>query len=499
MNKLILHFDINGTVTTVDSTDDHLDISSRVNVIVSKSVFGRLNDVGEWVMNGDPFMIEDGDLSYYNHLRKIGSKHLAYVFTNDGQLGEPFRRYYDDIVRQETDDIIFKSFLRVLDRYNNAKLVLRTFGDDGSMIVDHMSMVHGYKRPFTFATYVRTDDQHALKLSDDEVIGLKNISEFISQHPNNLCIKDDYKYWHSNGDYVKNKGKPLIVNDADIQLFFDDNDCVVTYGLAGDIREDTHFNRINCIQAMLDHDYYVRLIDKFYYNGTNPVLAHRGVTFDGQMENSYDSLLGIKRYDRNRIGIEFDVQQIKSGDIVCYHDEDLKRLHGSDLRVSEMTDEDAVKYRLPYLTEILKEFEGSSYILNIEMKSYDEINDVHDFCQRVAKVVTDFNLSDNVIVSSFDPCIIVNMLNNHPWIRSALLIYGEVPDETIDNLISIGLHKIAMDKAQYLNTPKYLSRGLSVMIYTLFNADDKDDEEIVKYLSRYDDVIFITDRIDKLL
>jgi len=499
MNKLILHFDINGTITTVDSTDDHLDTSSRVNVIISKSVFGKVNEVGEWVMNDDPFLIGDGDTSYYNHLKKIGSKHLAYVFTNKGELGEPFRKYYDDIVKHELGDIIFRSFLKVLDKYNDAKLVLRTFGNDGPMIVDHINTVHGYEKPFIYATYVRTDDQHMLKLSNDEIIGLKNISDFISQHPDNICIKDDYEYWCANNNYIKHKGKPLIVNELDVQIFFDDNDCVVTYGHKGDLKEDTYFNRINCIQAMLDHDYYIRLIDAVWYKMYNPVLAHRGVMLNGQMENSYESLTGIKRYDRDSIGIEFDVQQIGSGEIICYHDEDLKRLHNSDLRVSELTDEDVVKYKLPYLREILNEFAGSQYILNIEMKSYDEMSDVHDFCHRVAKTVANFNLNDNVIISSFDPCIIMNMLNNHPWIKSSLLIYGEIPDETIDNFITIGLRKIAIDKAQYLNTEKYLSKGLNVMVYTLFDANDKNDDEIVKYLSKYKYVTFITDRIDKLL
>jgi glycerophosphoryl diester phosphodiesterase len=220
---------------------------------------------------------------------------------------------------------------------------------------------------------------------------------------------------------------------------------------------------------------------------------------EGEMENSYESLMGIKRYDRDMIGIEFDVQQISSGEIICYHDQDLKRLHNSDIQVSELTDEDVVRYKLPYLREILKWFEGNRYILNIEMKSYDEVTDVNNFCQRVATMVTEFNLREHVIVSSFDACIIMHMLNGYSHIKSALLIYGEVPDETIDNLIRIGLRNIAIDKAQYMNTPKYLSKGLTVMVYTLFDTNDKYDVEIVKYLSRYDGVIFITDRIDKLL
>ena len=263
MQKLILNFDINGTITTIDSTDYDIDTPSRVNAIISKSIYGRLNDRNEWIMNDDPFSIHTGDISYHHYLKQIGLKHLAHTFTDDGNIGSKFRNYYSAIVDHEKHELLFKSFLNVLTRYEDAKLVLRTFGNDGSMVINDLNIKHGYQKPFTHAKYIRANDQHILKISNNEVIGIQNICDFITQHPNNLCIQDDYEYWHTSDNRNKIHGKPMIMKDSYVQLFFDDNDCVVSYDYDGCIMDDTFFTKVNTLQAMTNDDYYIRHIDKF--------------------------------------------------------------------------------------------------------------------------------------------------------------------------------------------------------------------------------------------
>ena len=58
------------------------------------------------------------------------------------------------------------------------------------------------------------------------------------------------------------------------------------------------------------------------------ILGHRGVT---DKENTYDSITGIvniaKKYPTAKWGVEFDVQMTKNGNIVCYHDKTLLRIH----------------------------------------------------------------------------------------------------------------------------------------------------------------------------
>lgn len=237
----------------------------------------------------------------------------------------------------------------------------------------------------------------------------------------------------------------------------------------------------------------------------NPILAHRGITFTGHLENSYNSLFDIKKYASNlnklvnKLGIEFDIQYTKSGNIVCYHDHNLKRLHNDDINVYDLTPDIISKYGICNFIDIIKEFTNSPYMLDIEMKSYDSELNIPEFCKQVEKLIMDYNFINNTVVSSFDINIVTHMLKTYPHINTVFLIYGETSDDIINKLIDIGLKGIAMDKYQYEKTDYYISKGLNVMIYTLFNTDDSNDYTIVKYLSKYDNVVLITDRIDKLL
>jgi hypothetical protein len=47
MKPLILHFDINDTITCVDSTDTDIDITSTVNQAIARYVKGTMID-GKW-------------------------------------------------------------------------------------------------------------------------------------------------------------------------------------------------------------------------------------------------------------------------------------------------------------------------------------------------------------------------------------------------------------------------------------------------------------------
>jgi len=46
---MILNFDINGTITAIDSTDDDISHLEASNMIVSKSIFGKIIG-GKWIM-----------------------------------------------------------------------------------------------------------------------------------------------------------------------------------------------------------------------------------------------------------------------------------------------------------------------------------------------------------------------------------------------------------------------------------------------------------------
>ena len=269
MSNLILNFDINGTITAMDSTDNDINHDCIANMVISKSIYGELDKFGKWVIGDDPYKIHNKSISYYNYCKKYFNskyKSMVYTFTDNNKIGHKFRKHYDKIVDDiANDNIIFESFLKVLNKYNNAKLIFRTFGIDGPIIIDTLREKYKYNKPFTFAEYIRTKDEDILVLSNDIVIkGIIEIGKFITNHKRHLCIKDDYNFWSIQNNKNKECGKPMILNKDHIQIFFDDNNCVTTHHQYGLIVDDKYFNHINTIQAMTDDDYFLNIIKNYY-------------------------------------------------------------------------------------------------------------------------------------------------------------------------------------------------------------------------------------------
>ena len=232
------------------------------------------------------------------------------------------------------------------------------------------------------------------------------------------------------------------------------------------------------------------------------ILAHRGILSLG--ENSFEGLMGIKDYkntDSVTYGIEFDVQQISSGTIICYHDDNILRLCNVDKDVCALTDDDVEMYKISYLKDILNEFIGTNYILNIEIKSYNlSIDDKERLAAAINSLIVDTDLNSNCIVSCFDIEIIKYMLSNYPCITSIFLIDDDISDVVLDELIDMGMEGVGIYKEHYVKADIYLLKGLRLMVYTFFDDVDRyeDDEDILRNLSNYDDIYYITDKINDI-
>lgn len=232
------------------------------------------------------------------------------------------------------------------------------------------------------------------------------------------------------------------------------------------------------------------------------ILAHRGIQSLG--ENSFEGLKGIKKYKNTHnvtYGIEFDVQQINSGKIICHHDKNILRLYNVDKDVQTLTGDDVEMYNIPYLKDILNEFIGTNYILNIEIKSYNlSIDDIKQMNAEINSLIVDTGLNSNCIVSCFDIEVIKHMLNEYPHIESRFLIKDEISDIVLDELMDMGMMGIGIDKEHYMMADIYLSKGLELMIYTFFDDDTRyeDDVDILHSLSQYDNICYITDKINNI-
>src|SRR5947209_18430652 len=72
-------------------------------------------------------------------------------------------------------------------------------------------------------------------------------------------------------------------------------------------------------------------------------------------------------------GIELDVRPCKSGELVVFHDEDLRRLTGEDQRIADLDISEVRSRRvrgepIPTLDDVL-DFAGDSLLVNVEIKA----------------------------------------------------------------------------------------------------------------------------------
>ena len=94
-------------------------------------------------------------------------------------------------------------------------------------------------------------------------------------------------------------------------------------------------------------------------------LAHRGDWRHGA-ENTLPAFLAALAVP-GCDGIEFDVRSARGGVPVCYHDDTLKRVHGIDRRVAEMTVDELEAIGVPTLADVLAAIPRRAF-LDVELK-----------------------------------------------------------------------------------------------------------------------------------
>ena len=131
-------------------------------------------------------------------------------------------------------------------------------------------------------------------------------------------------------------------------------------------------------------------------------IGHRGAK--GYVaENTFESI--SKAIELGVDGIEIDVFKCLSGDLVLFHDKDLKGLTGESGQIENLTinelEEFLVleKYKIPTLNDVLMKIESPLFV-NIELKGSNTAG-------ATSKIITDFSrrtswTQNNFIVSSFN-------------------------------------------------------------------------------------------------
>jgi len=265
MKRLVLHFDINGTITAVDTTEPGSAIENA-NMVISKSVFGKA-PAGMWQLNQDMHDEQDS-VSYYDYLKSQGVadyKRRSFLFTHCGHPGEGLAPLVAEVATS-TKSFLFPSFVRTISAFPEALIVIRTFGQDVDDVLKTLLEIPSVAPRFRSVVRATPVDTEGIMVGEtlhtyDE---FNQVLETIESH---ILIQENYHYWNSN-QRKKEHGKQLLGSSNLFQVFFDDNDCVHVRGQAA---TQTHFIRVNTMQALFDDDYFVKIVHKLL--GNNKCIA----------------------------------------------------------------------------------------------------------------------------------------------------------------------------------------------------------------------------------
>jgi len=160
------------------------------------------------------------------------------------------------------------------------------------------------------------------------------------------------------------------------------------------------------------------------------ILAHRGFAA-AYPENTMKSFMEAANAGAD--GLELDVQMTKDGELVVIHDEKIDRTTNGTGLVKDYNLKDLRKFDagchhktlvkkepIPLLEEVLAWLSETDLVCNIELKNsiipYDGIE------EKVISMVRDFNLSEKIIISSFNHYSIVYSYRLAPEIEIAPLL-----------------------------------------------------------------------------
>ncbi len=155
------------------------------------------------------------------------------------------------------------------------------------------------------------------------------------------------------------------------------------------------------------------------------LIAHRGAS-------AYEPENTIKAFKRaielGADAIEFDIRLTRDGVPVVFHDEDLKRLVGIDVKVRDLSLTELKQYNvmgeeIPTLDEVLSEI-GGSIPLFIEIKDVEAVD-------KVVKAIIERKLIDDSLIISFH--------------REAIIRAKEIDKRILTGLITVRRNVHAKD------------------------------------------------------
>jgi glycerophosphoryl diester phosphodiesterase len=202
------------------------------------------------------------------------------------------------------------------------------------------------------------------------------------------------------------------------------------------------------------------------------IFAHRGYS-SAFAENTMSAFIAAEKAGAD--GLELDVQLTKDGEVVVIHDERLDRTTSGKGFVKNTTfneirklnaNKNGNKEPIPSLIEVLEWMQSNQLICNIELKN--NIFPYEGMEEKVIQLVRRFNLSNRIIISSFNHYSIVLSYRSAPEIETAPLFNERIymPWVYAQSIRAQGIHpKLASITDEIIKSA--IENGVAVRPYTV--------------------------------
>jgi glycerophosphoryl diester phosphodiesterase len=207
------------------------------------------------------------------------------------------------------------------------------------------------------------------------------------------------------------------------------------------------------------------------------IFAHRGYS-SAFAENTMSAFIAAEKAGAD--GLELDVQLTKDGEVVVIHDERLDRTTSGKGFVKNFTFKEIRKLNankkgnkepIPSLIEVLEWMQSNQMVCNIELKN--NLFPYEGMEEKVIKLVRRFNLSNRIIISSFNHYSIVLSYRTAPEIETAPLFNERIymPWVYAQSIRAQGIHpKLASITDEIIKGA--IENGVAVRPYTVNKDSD---------------------------
>lgn len=221
--------------------------------------------------------------------------------------------------------------------------------------------------------------------------------------------------------------------------------------------------------------------------------AHRGFRSEGSgiVENTLEAFRHAKASGAEMF--ECDVRLSRDGEVVVFHDDDLKRLGGREDLVSDLTASELANLaKVPRLIDVLRD-QGSPRLVNIELKTA-VVRGGGKLEKACVQAVREAGAEERVLFSSFNPFAVRRLAKLAPEIPRALLVTNEADAENKIYLRKMWLgfwarpHLLHLDHRDVTSSAMegYSNRSIPVAVWTVNDrarADALFDMGVVSVIS----------------